>query len=169
VLGFSQVHELADSWVATGSRPGIAMAHDRERAAAAVSSATSEADLVIVYLHWGQEGNPCPTEEMREFATAMVGAGADIIVGTHAHVLLAGGWRDDTYIHWGLGNFVWYGDSHSTDTGVLLLTVRGDRVTDAEFRPGVVSSSGQPVPVDGDARDRLEDRLAGAADCAGLE
>jgi poly-gamma-glutamate synthesis protein (capsule biosynthesis protein) len=169
VLAFSQVHELAESWVATASRPGVAMAHDRDRAAAAVAGAAGEADLVIVYLHWGQEGNPCPTEEMREFAGAVVEAGADIVVGTHAHVLLAGGWRDDTYIHWGLGNFVWYGDSHSTDTGVLLLTVRGDRVTDAEFRPGVVSSSGQPVPVDGDARDRLEDRLADAADCAGLE
>jgi poly-gamma-glutamate synthesis protein (capsule biosynthesis protein) len=167
VLGFSQVHELADSWVATGSRPGIAMAHDRERAAAAVSRASDRADLVIVYVHWGQEGNPCPTEEMRTFAAAMVEAGAGIVLGTHAHVLLAGGWLDDAYVHWGLGNFVWYGDSHSTDTGVLLLTVRGDRVTGAEFHPGVVSGTGQPVPVGGEARDRLEDRLAAAAGCAG--
>jgi poly-gamma-glutamate capsule biosynthesis protein CapA/YwtB (metallophosphatase superfamily) len=169
VLGFSQVHELADSWVATGSRPGIAMAHDPERAADAVSGASNYADLVIVYLHWGQEGNPCPTDEMRDFAAAMVDAGADIVLGTHAHVLLAGGWLEDTYIHWGLGNFVWYGDSHSTDTGVLLLTVRGDHVTETEFRPGVVSGTGQPVPVDGEARDRLEQRLAAAAGCAGLD
>jgi poly-gamma-glutamate capsule biosynthesis protein CapA/YwtB (metallophosphatase superfamily) len=169
VLGFSQVHELAESWVATGSRPGIAMAHDVERAADAVAGASDDADLVIVYVHWGQEGNPCPTDEMRSFATAMVDAGADIVLGTHAHVLLTGGRLDGAYVHWGLGNFVWYGDSHSTDTGVLLLTVQGDEVLAAEFRPGVVSGTGQPEPVDGADRERLEQRLASAADCAGLD
>jgi poly-gamma-glutamate capsule biosynthesis protein CapA/YwtB (metallophosphatase superfamily) len=168
VLGFSQVHELADSWAATGSRPGIAMAHDTERAAGAVSAVNDRADLVIVYVHWGQEGNPCPTDEMRTFAAAMVDAGADIVLGTHAHVLLAGGWLDGAYVHWGLGNFVWYGDSHSTDTGVLLLTVQGDEVLDADFQPGVVSGTGQPVPAEGEDRDGLEGRLANAAGCAGL-
>jgi poly-gamma-glutamate capsule biosynthesis protein CapA/YwtB (metallophosphatase superfamily) len=169
VLGFSQVRELADSWVATGTRPGIAMAHDRERAADAVAGAGDRADLVIVYMHWGEEGNPCPTPEMRDFAEVLVDAGADIVLGTHAHVLLAGGWRDDTYIHWGLGNFIWYGDSHSTDTGVLLLTVRGDRVVEAELRPGIVSGTGQPVPAEGRSLDALERRLADAAECADLE
>jgi poly-gamma-glutamate synthesis protein (capsule biosynthesis protein) len=168
VLGFSQVHELAASWRATGSRPGIAIAFDPDRAGAAVSRARAVADLVIAYLHWGREGDRCPTGEMRDFAELLAGAGADIVVGTHAHVLLGDGWLGHTYVHWGLGNFVWYGDSHSTDTGVLVLTVRGGRVTGAEFRPGVVSRSGQPVPVDGAARQRLEQRLALAAGCAGL-
>jgi poly-gamma-glutamate capsule biosynthesis protein CapA/YwtB (metallophosphatase superfamily) len=169
VLGFSQVHELAGSWAATGSRPGIAMAHDPDRAAEAVASAEDRADLVIVYMHWGEEGNPCPTGEMREFAEVMVAAGADVVLGTHAHVLLAGGWQGRAYIHWGLGNFIWYGDSRSTDTGVLVLTVRGDRVIDADLRPGVVSGTGQPVPAEGSARDALEQRLAAAVGCAGLD
>lgn len=168
VLGFSQVHELADSWEATGERPGVAMAFNLDRAVEAVERARARADLVVVYVHWGREGDPCPTGEMREFATRMAGAGADIMLGTHAHVLLADGWLDDTYIHWGLGNFVWYSESHSTDTGVLRLTVRGGRVAEAEFLPGVVSGTGQPVPVDGAAREGLERRLAQAAECAGL-
>jgi poly-gamma-glutamate synthesis protein (capsule biosynthesis protein) len=168
VLGFSQVHELAQSWRATGDRPGIAMAFDADRAVAAVQWARAQADLVIAYLHWGREGDRCPTAEMREFAELLAGAGADILVGTHAHVLLADGWLDDTYVHWGLGNFVWYSDSHSTDTGVLVLTVRDGRVVDREFRPGTVSGTGQPVPVDGAARDRLQQRLAVASGCAGL-
>ncbi|HEY8472202.1 MAG TPA: CapA family protein [Natronosporangium sp.] len=169
VLGFSQVHELADSWAATAGRPGIAMAHDVDRAADAVATAADRADLVIVYVHWGQEGNPCPTGEMREFAEAVVAAGADLVLGTHAHVLLAGGWLDEAYIHWGLGNFVWYGDSHSTDTGVLVLTLRGTEIVDVEFHPGVVSGTGQPVPVQDRDRDGVEARIAAAAACAGLD
>lgn len=168
VLGFSQVHELAGSWAATSTRPGIAVAFEADRVAATVAAARAAADLVIVYLHWGQEGDPCPTGEMRGFAELLAGAGADIVVGTHAHLPLAGGWLGDTYVHWGLGNFVWYSDSHSTDTGVLLLTVRDGRVAGAEFQPGTVSGTGQPVPVDGTARDRLEQRLDRAASCAGL-
>lgn len=168
VLGFSQVHELAESWAATDDRPGIAMAFDTARAEAAVDQARAAADLVIVYVHWGQEGNGCPTGEMRAFAELLAGAGADIVVGTHAHVLLAGGWLGDTYIHYGLGNFVWYGDSHSTDTGVLRLTVRDRQVTVVDFQPGVVSGTGQPVPISGADRDRLEQRLDRAAGCSGL-
>lgn len=168
VLGFSQVHELAGSWAAADDRAGIAMAFDADRAEAAVAAARAQADLVIAYLHWGREGDRCPTGEMRDFAELLAGAGADIVVGTHAHVLLADGWLGDTYIHWGLGNFVWYGDSHSTDTGVLVLTVRDGRVAEAEFHPGVVSGTGQPVPVDGAARGGLEQRLAQAASCADL-
>lgn len=168
VLGFSQVHELADSWRATGSRAGIAMTFDTDRMTGAVARARGQADLVIAYLHWGREGDRCPTGEMREAAELLADAGADIVLGTHAHVLLAGGWLDQTYVHYGLGNFVWWGDSHSTDTGVLLLTVRDGRVADVDFRPGTVSGTGQPVPVDGADRDRLRQRLAVAADCAGL-
>jgi poly-gamma-glutamate synthesis protein (capsule biosynthesis protein) len=166
VLGFSQVHELESTWRATGSRPGIAIASDRS--AAAVREADETADLVVVYVHWGQEGNPCPTGEMREFADVMAEAGADIVLGTHAHVLLAGGWLGETYVHWGLGNFVWYGDSHSTDTGVLLVTVRDGAVAGAELLPGTVSGTGQPVLVDGADRQGLEQRLAYATGCSGL-
>jgi poly-gamma-glutamate capsule biosynthesis protein CapA/YwtB (metallophosphatase superfamily) len=169
VLGFSQVHELADSWAATDDRPGIAMAFDTDRAAAAVRTAREQADLVVVYMHWGQEGNVCPIPEMRTFAELMADSGADIVLGTHAHVLMGDGWLDDTYVHWGLGNFVWYSTSRSTDSGVLLLTVRDHRVDDMEFLPGTVSGSGQPVPVDGAEREAIEQRRARAVDCAGLE
>jgi poly-gamma-glutamate capsule biosynthesis protein CapA/YwtB (metallophosphatase superfamily) len=169
VLGFSQVWELADRWAATDSRPGIAMAHDTDRAAAAVAAAAANADVVVVYMHWGQEGNPCPTGEMRAFAELMADSGADIVLGTHAHVLMGDGWIGSTYVHWGLGNFLWYSTSRSTDSGVLRLTLRDHEVRRVEFLPGVVSDTGQPVPVTGAVREALLARLARAAECAGLD
>ncbi len=168
VLGFSQVWELADRWAATGERPGIAMAHDTDRAAAAVSAAREVADVVVVYMHWGQEGNICPIPQMRSFAELMAASGADIVLGTHAHVLMGDGWIDNTYVHWGLGNFLWYSTSRSTDSGVLRLTLRDHRIDEVEFLPGVVSGTGQPLPVEGAEREALERRLAQAAECSGL-
>ncbi|MBY8870277.1 CapA family protein [Micromonospora sp. PLK6-60] len=168
VLGMSQVHELAAQWKATDTRPGIAMAFDTDRAVAAVRAARDRADLVIVFMHWGIEGNPCPTGEMTSFARRLAGAGADIVVGAHAHTLLGDGWQGRTYVHYGLGNFLWYAGSRSTDSGVLRLTVRGRAVTRTEFLPATVSGSGQPVLVSGAARDRIEERVATARRCTGL-
>ncbi|WP_199737078.1 MULTISPECIES: CapA family protein [Micromonospora] len=168
VLGMSQVHDLAGSWRATDTRSGVAMAFDPARAAAAVRSAREQADLVIVFMHWGVEGNSCPSGEMRTFARRLSEAGADIVVGAHAHTLLAGGWLGQTYVHYGLGNFLWYGSSHSTDSGVLTLTVRDRAVVDRRFVPATVSGNGQPVPVTGVGKQRILDKLATAQRCTGL-
>jgi poly-gamma-glutamate capsule biosynthesis protein CapA/YwtB (metallophosphatase superfamily) len=168
VLAFSQVHALSSTWRATDSRPGIAVAFDLARTTAAVRAARAKADVVIVFMHWGVEGSSCPSGEMKTFAGKMAAAGADLVLGTHAHVLLADGWKGATYVHYGLGNFVWYTGSHSTDTGVLRLTVRKEGVVRREFLPGVVSGTGQPVPVTGAAKQRVESKLAEAAECTGL-
>ncbi|MEU5943882.1 CapA family protein [Micromonospora sp. NPDC047548] len=168
VLGMSQVHDLATQWKATETRPGIAMAFDGARAIAAVRAARDQADLVIVFMHWGVEGNPCPTGEMKTFARQMAAAGADIVIGTHAHTLLADGWLGKTYVHYGLGNFLWYSNSHSTDSGVLRLTVHGRTVIRTEFLPATVSGTGQPDLVSGAARERIEDKIATAKRCTGL-
>lgn len=168
VLGMSQVHDLAGSWRATDTRSGVAMAFDPARATAAVRSARERADLVIVFMHWGIEGNSCPSGEMKTFAGRLSEAGADIVVGAHAHTLLADGWLGRTYVHYGLGNFLWYSTSHSTDSGVLKLVVRGRTVVDSRFVPATVSGGGQPVPATGAGRQRILDKLATAQRCTGL-
>lgn len=168
VLGFSQIRTLASTWAARDDRPGIAMAWDVPRATAAVAAARRDADLVIVYNHWGQEGNECPTADQKRFAGKLAAAGADIIVGTHAHTLQGDGWLAGTYVAYGLGNFLWYGDSASTQTGVLRLAVRGRQVVRNEFVPAIVSGTGQPEPLTGAAAKRQRDRFAALRECTGL-
>lgn len=168
VIGLSQVHNLSEQWKATSTRSGIAMAFDRERVVAAVTAARRQADLVIVFLHWGVEGSSCPSGEMKSLAKVLAGAGADIVVGTHAHTLLADGWLGRTYVHYGLGNFLWYSTSHTTDSGVLRLTVRGRQVVRNEFLPAAVSGNGQPLLVSGAAAEKIRDKVAAARDCTGL-
>lgn len=168
VLGFSQITTLADSWAARDDRAGVALTFDLARVRAAVALARSRADVVIAFNHWGPEGSACPSDRQKEFLAVLVAAGVDIVLGAHAHVLQGAGWSGRTFVSYGMGNFVWYGTSRSTETGVLMLTVRGRDVVRWDLVPAVVSASGQPVPLTGEAGERVRSRFAGLRGCAGL-
>ena len=166
IVGFSQIHTLAESWKAGPATPGIALAWDVPRAVAAVKAARERADLVVVFNHWGTERESCPNANQQSFAAALADAGADMIIGAHAHVLQGDGWLGRTYVAYGLGNFVWY--VGSADTGVLKVRVRGRSVLGADLVPAVVSGTGQPKPVTGAAATALIKRFTDLRRCTGL-
>jgi hypothetical protein len=168
VLGFSQIHDLEQTWIARDDRAGVALALDVAKVRAAVAQAKAQADVVIAFNHWGREGVGCPSQEQKQFLSVLISAGVDVVLGAHAHTLQGLGWSGRTFVSYGLGNFVWYGNSYSTETGVLQLTIRGRDVTGWTFVPAVVSESGQPVQLTGDAAERLSNRVAGLRECAGL-
>ena len=147
IIGVSQVHELASSWVATPSRPGEANAIDLPRTLAAVRAARRLAPAVIVFMHWGWEGDACPNPEQQSLARQLSAAGASIIIGAHVHVLQGSGWLGHTFVAYGMGNFMWYEDNDAT--GVLELTLHPRAPLTARFIPAVVSGAGQPVVVHG--------------------
>jgi poly-gamma-glutamate capsule biosynthesis protein CapA/YwtB (metallophosphatase superfamily) len=154
VIGVSQVAELASSWVATPRRPG--------------RSARRLASVVIVFMHWGTEGQACPDQAQLSLAHRLAAAGASIIVGAHAHMLQGSGWLGRTFVAYGLGNFLWWERSYSTATGVLELTLRPHAALTARFIPAVVSGTGQPVPDRGAAARRAAAHYASLRACAGL-
>jgi poly-gamma-glutamate synthesis protein (capsule biosynthesis protein) len=166
IVGFSQIHTLAESWKAGPATPGIALAWDVPRAVAAVRAARDRADLVIVFNHWGTETDACPNANQKTFAAALADAGADMIIGAHAHVLQGDGWLGRTYVAYGLGNFVWY--VGSADTGVLKVRVRGRSVIGADLIPAVISGTGQPKAVTGAAAAAATRRFTDLRRCTGL-
>lgn len=172
-LAFSQITELASSWVATDARPGLALAISPaqiDAAAAAVRAARARADVVVVFMHWGQEYNECPIDLQRQAATAFVAAGATIVVGTHAHVMQGDGWLGKTYVAYGMSNFVWwYNDANSNDTGVIRITLAGPTVASTEFLPAYIDrTTGQPIPSTGAEADRITAKHAALRACTGL-
>jgi len=169
ILGVSQVDELAASWVATDSRPGEAHADDLTRTLAAVRAAKARADVVIVFMHWGTEGVGCPDARQRALAPKLAAAGADVIIGAHAHTLQGSGWLGRTFVAYGMGNFLWWKQSYSAETGVLRLTLHRDgSPVSVRFLPAVVSGTGQPVLATGAQAQQIADRYAGLRGCAGL-
>jgi hypothetical protein len=82
---------------------------DRDRAAEEIAAAKRTSDFVIVYNHWGGHYVADPNWHQRQLARAMVEAGADLVVGAHAHVLQEAEWIDGKLVVYGLGNFVFTG------------------------------------------------------------
>jgi poly-gamma-glutamate synthesis protein (capsule biosynthesis protein) len=112
VFGASRVidSDLLGSWTASDTQPGIASAYEgapRERLLAEVRAARASSDTIVVYLHWGNERLECPTGVQKVLARELRDAGADIIVGAHAHRVQGDGYLDGAFVAYGLGNFVW--------------------------------------------------------------
>ena len=106
---------------------------------------------MIVYLHWGTELDACPNPLQEPLAQVLVAAGADIVVGTHAHVLLGGGYLGSAYVDYGLGNFAFYDNSPpENQSGSLVITVTSRHIDGVTWRPAVIVDD-LPQPLTGSA------------------
>ncbi|WP_405014551.1 CapA family protein [Kitasatospora sp. NBC_01539] len=173
VLAASQVVDLTNQkWRAGTGKPGIASALDSAALVRAVTAAKKQAPVVLVYLHWGDEGKTCPTAAQTDIAKKLSAAGATAVVGTHAHTMLGSGMLGRTYVAYGFGNFLWYGTSsysNSDETGVTTLTLTGDGRTVGEaFTPAHIDKRGVPVPSTGAAATAARTRRDGLRTCTGL-
>ena len=83
---------------------------DLEPALQAVRDARRQADLVVVSVHWGNEYQHTPSRRQRDIARALVGAGCDLLLGHHPHVLqpveLIEGSGRKALVAFSLGNFI---------------------------------------------------------------
>jgi len=159
---------LIPAWTATDTKAGLASAKNVERMVQAVEDARKGSDIVVVYLHWGAELQPCPLPRQKELAEKLIAAGADIIVGGHAHIPLGGGFLKGKYVHYGLGNFVFYSANGQTaNSGVLLLKVEGRRVTKAVWKPARIVGGLPRLLTGAEARAEYR-RWVGLRGCTGL-
>ena len=92
--------------------------------------------IVVVYTHWGEEYVP-PTERMKRLAHDFVDAGAEIVIGSHPHIVQEHEVFKDKHIYYSLGNFVF--DQYwmeSVREGLLLkVTFGGKGVIDVQEIP----------------------------------
>lgn len=160
-------------WVHTRADPG-----DLEQILRIVRDARDEADIVVVHSHWGvppEWRSPFQgdlAEYQRPFGHALVDAGAQLVVGHHAHSLQGAEAYGDGLILYSLGNFAFhpYADrqrlklarpappfkAKHTERNFQSLVARvrfesvdtGWRPTSAELIPGRLNELGEAEAVD---------------------
>lgn len=135
-------HFDTQTWTATAGTPGLAWA-DPERIRADVGAVRPEVDLVVVILHSGYEYIEEPSEPQVAAARAAVDAGADLVIGHHAHILQGIHRYNDGVIAYGLGNFV-FNIEGPPETAILNVWLDRDGVRQVELIPAIVQQYGQP-------------------------
>ncbi len=105
-------------------------------------------DIICVFMHWGEEYELTPNEEQIHLANLLFDNGANIILGSHPHVLQKMEKNDKGFVIYSLGNFVSGQVKENTrDSIVLNLTVTkkgtGEVVVDsAKYTPIYTYKSG---------------------------
>jgi poly-gamma-glutamate synthesis protein (capsule biosynthesis protein) len=159
VLGFYRMNVPRPGWTATPRSPGLASAEDSElpRTFAAIRAARARADKVVVMVHWGTELVPCPYNWQRRLARRWVRAGADLVVGSHPHVLHAAERVGRGMVLYSTGNLAfplaWPGTTRSALFTVTLGETPALRVVPLAL------TDGRPAPLEGAERAAQLDAL----------
>lgn len=161
---------LVGSWTATAENAGIASAEEahQERLADEVRRTRPQVDTLAVYLHYGVEKETCPNARQVELAELLTAAGADIVVGSHAHRLQGMGYMGDQFVAYGLSNFVFKAPSApGRRSGVLTVSATGRRIDGYRWDPATLVNT-LPVPLEGAAADAERAAMDELQGCTGL-
>lgn len=161
-LSFTEV--FVEGFIARAFQGGALQA-DVDTFGPLLQKAALEADLVIAHVHWGEEYDLRVRAVQRELAADMALAGADIIVGTHPHVLLPVERIGDTLVLHSLGNFVFdQGWSRTRESAIARYALGEDGTARIELIPVYIREA-TPRVVSGMAgvyrRERIFQRLRG--------
>ncbi|MGZ8527432.1 MAG: CapA family protein [Candidatus Limnocylindrales bacterium] len=143
ILGYDTI---AKYYAAGPSKAGSAQLSPAVVRADIKKARAAGADIVIVYPHWGTEYSPRPFAAQQALARAVIDAGADMVIGNHAHWVGAMEVYKGRPIWYALGNLVFDQDwSEPTMEGITLeLTFRGTELVQVRIRPHVILDKSQP-------------------------
>lgn len=118
---------------ATENAPGVLRCYDPTAFIEVIKEAEQNADFVIANVHWGTENSHSLEDVQPETAYQYIDAGADLIIGTHAHCLQGFEYYKNVPIVYNLGNY-WF-SHYDIDTGLLEVTLNPDDALDLVFYP----------------------------------
>lgn len=118
-----------------------------QRALTDIQKAQSTADIVVMYTHWGAEYQPYANGVIQQQAHQFIDAGADVVIGSHPHVVQQHEIYKNKHIYYSLGNFVF--DQYfeeAVQNGLLVsLTIEGLNITQVTELPITLQKNGQTV------------------------
>lgn len=120
-------------------------------------------NFVLVYPHWGNEYQEKHSNLQANLAHSWVDAGADLVVGTHPHVIQDMEIYNSKPIIYSLGNFVFDQTfSSATKQGLVLAGVIDQNQIKLVFVP-VVMKNLKTEPATGQLREKIIDKLKESA------
>jgi poly-gamma-glutamate capsule biosynthesis protein CapA/YwtB (metallophosphatase superfamily) len=162
-VGFVSVTRVVPemSWKADRLHPGVAEAYSPDRATAAIKEAKQNSNIVVVMVHWGEERNDNPVAHQTDLAHRFIDAGADLVIGSHPHVLQGFETYKGKWIAYSLGNFVFSTTtlSKTSETGILNAECSKEGTCSLKFNPMYATNS-QPAPMEDAAGKVLLARLS---------
>ena len=120
---------------ADNNSEGVLRCYDTTNMVNAIKSARTNSDYVIANVHFGKEGSHSLEEVQIKSAKEYIDAGADMVVGHHAHVLQGIEIYKDKPIIYNLGNFIF--NKNELDTAIFEVRMDNDGNLDYYIIPGI--------------------------------
>ena len=138
---------------------------DRVQAALAITHARAQSDVVIAFMHWGNEYHDHASPEQIDTAHWLIDQGIDAVIGGHPHWVEGMAMYKSKPIVWSLGNFVFDQDfSPETKQGMTMkLTIDTQGVKEIDPIPVSIVLS-QPRVLEGAEKQTQLDHLASISD-----
>jgi poly-gamma-glutamate synthesis protein (capsule biosynthesis protein) len=137
--------------IASDTEPGTA-AFIEWRVRDAISRAKANADLVIVFAHWGEEHTTELDPDVQiKWADIFTSAGADLVVGTHPHVIQSNSIVNGKPVYYSIGNFMFPGmgfDPNSLHCLALEVVIKDKKIYQIVEHKVFMNNEGVPKFVD---------------------
>lgn len=117
----------------------------------------SDNGVIIDSPHWGVEYKQYPNADQQKVARLMIDKGADLVIGTHPHVVQSLEYYGGRYISYSLGNFI-FDQEWSTETkqGVMASAYfYGNKNMGISLVPLQIENYAQPRFVTGDVASKI--------------
>ncbi len=140
ILAASRVIPVTE-WNAGTARPGMFTTYDPTAILQEIEAGKKNCDVLLVYVHWGEEKAEFPEEYQVNMARQYIDAGADAVIGSHPHVMQGIEYYKDKIIAYSLGNYIF--SARTGNTAMLRLTFSEDGTQQAQLVP--VDASAFPL------------------------
>lgn len=147
-------------WAAANGHPGMLSSYEVsvEPLLAQIAECHAQGEKVVVLIHWGIERDEMPQEYQRALAKRYIDAGADLVIGSHPHVLQGIEYYKGKPIFYSLGNFVF--GSSIPKTMLVQAEFSGDSL-DLKLIPGISSGGYTRTLTDAGAKTQFYQYLEG--------
>ena len=123
---------------ATLNKEGVFRCYDPSLFIEEIQKAKQESDYVVALIHWGKEQSHNLEQVQIDTGKKYIDAGADVLVGSHAHVLQGMEIYNGKLIAYNLGDFLF--NDWTTETGILNVNIANDGKLSYKFIPCLQSN-----------------------------